>query len=237
MPTGLLWLGLGLTALWAFRRGLRFLGGFLMLLFFGLGLAGNPQVGAWMMGRLETTIPALPQEAAPLDALFVLGGGSDVDEQGRAKLGPSGDRIAEAARLWHAGRTRCLVASGVSNNAPKGRRDLAAETRQIWMELGIPANAILCLEEPCFITRDEIRAYQRLKAREGWRRVGLLSSAWHLPRAMALAGHAGLEVVPVPSDGLGRIPRFHLWHLVPQQEGFVKTQLACWEMLGRWVGR
>lgn len=237
MPAGLLWLGLGLAALWAFRRGLRFLGGFLVLLFVGLGLAGNPQVGAWMMGRLEATIPALPQEGAPLDALFVLGGGSDVDEQGRPKLGPCGDRIAEAARLWQAGRTRRLVASGMSDNDPKGRRDLAADTRDIWMGLGIPASAILCLKEPCFITRDEIRAYQRLKLQEGWQRVGLLSSAWHLPRAMALARQAGLEVVPVPSDRQGRIPRFQMWHLVPQQEGFVKTQLACWEMLGRRVGR
>lgn len=237
MPMGLLWLGLGLAALWAFRRGLRFLGGFLMLIFFGLALTGNPQVGAWLMGRLESTIPALPQDAAPFDALFILGGGSEMDDQGHPMLGLAGDRIIEAARLWHAGRVRRLVASGASQDSQAGHRDLAKETRQIWMELGIPADAITCLEEPCFITRDEIRAYRRLKTREGWQRVGLLSSAWHLPRAMALARHEALEVVPIPSDRRGRIPHFQLWHLVPQQEGLVKTQLACWEMLGRRVGR
>ena len=32
-------------------------------------------------------------------------------------------------------------------------------------------------------------------------------------------------------------PRFQLWHLVPQEEGFQKTQLACWEHLGRLAGR
>lgn len=237
MPMGLLWLGVGLAALWAFRRGLRFLGGFLGLLFCGLALAGNPQVGAWLMGRLESTIPALPQDAAPFDALLILGGGSEIDDQGRPMLGFSGDRIVEAARLWHAGRTRRLVASGASHDSPTSHRNLATETRQIWLELGIPASAITCLEEPCFITRDEIRAYRRLKIREGWQRVGLLSSAWHLPRAMALARREGLEVIPIPSDRRGRIPRFQLWHLVPQQEGLMKTQLACWEMLGRRVGR
>ena len=237
MPVGLLWLGLGVASFWAFRRGLRVLSGFVMCLFLGLGLAGNPQVGAWLMGRLESPIPSLPVEAAPLDALFILGGGSEVDAHGHAMVGMGGDRIVEAARLWHAGRAKRLVASGASNDSLAARRNLAVETRAIWLDLGVPASAILCLEEPCFVTRDEIKAYAHLKAREGWQRVGLLSSAWHLPRAMALAKQEELEVVPVPSDRRGRMPRFQLWHLIPQQEGFQKTQLACWEMLGRRVGR
>jgi uncharacterized SAM-binding protein YcdF (DUF218 family) len=237
MPLGLLWLGLLLALFWAFRRRMRGLGGFLALLFLGFSLAGNPQVGAVLMNRLESTIPALPESTAPLEALFVLGGGSQVDERGRPFLGVSGDRIIEAARLWHAGKARYLVASGTSDDARAGRRNLGAETHAIWESLGIPSAAIREIKEPCFITRDEIQAYGRLKTKEGWHRVGLLSSAWHLPRAMALAKRADLEVLPIPSDERGRIPRFQLWHIVPQEEGFQKTQLACWEMLGRLVGR
>jgi len=236
MPTGLLWLGLLLAMFWAFKRRMRDLGAFLAFLFLGFSLAGNPQVGALLMNRLESTIPPFPENAAPLDALFVLGGGSQVDERGHPFLGVSGDRITEAARLWHAGKVRCLVASGTSDDARTGRRNLGAETRAIWESLGIPSTAIREIEEPCFITRDEIQAYGRLMVQEGWHRVGLLSSAWHLPRAMALAKRARLEVLPIPSDERGRIPRFQLWHLVPQEEGFQKTQLACWEMLGRLVG-
>jgi uncharacterized SAM-binding protein YcdF (DUF218 family) len=216
---------------------LRGLGWFLTFLFLGFGLAGNLQVGAFLMNRLESTIPSLPENAAPLDAIFVLGGGSQVDERGRPMLSVSGDRIIEAARLWHAGKVRCLVASGSSDDSRAGRRNLGAETREIWEALGIPNTATREIEEPCFITRDEIQAYRRLKAREGWHRVGLLSSAWHLPRAMALARQAGLEAHPIPSDERGRIPRVQLWHLVPQEEGFQKSQLACWEWLGRLVGR
>jgi uncharacterized SAM-binding protein YcdF (DUF218 family) len=237
MPTGLLWLGLVVAMLWAFRRRMLGLGCFLAFLFLGFSLAGNPQVGASLMGRLESTIPSLPEKAAPFDAVFVLGGGSQVNERGRPFLGVSGDRIIEAARLWHAGKARCLVASGASDDARAGRRNLGAETREIWESLGVPRAAIREIEEPCFITRDEIQAYAHLKTKEGWHRVGLLSSAWHLPRALALARRAGLEVVPIPSDERGRVPRFQLWHIVPQEEGFQKTQLACWEMLGRLVGR
>jgi uncharacterized SAM-binding protein YcdF (DUF218 family) len=237
MPTGLLWLGLLLAMVWAFKRRMRGLGGFLAFLFLGFTLAGNPQVGALLMDRLEATVPALPEDAAPMDALFVLGGGSQVDERGRPSLGVSGDRIIEAARLWRAGKARCLVASGASDDDSTGRRNLGAETREIWRSLGIPNTVIREIQEPCFITRDEIKAYGRLKTQEGWHRVGLLSSAWHLPRAMALAKRAGLDVLPIPSDRQGRVPRFQLWHMVPQEEGLRKTQLACWEMLGRRVGR
>lgn len=236
MPLGLLWLGLLLAAGWAFRRKSYGLGAFLALLWLGCGLAGNPQVGHALIGRLEVQIPALPQEAPSLEALFVLGGGTQVDAQGKPFLSDGGDRVAEAARLWHSGRAKLLVASGGSRDRAEGR-DLGLETALIWRDLGIPAAAIRVIEEPCFITRTEIQAYHRLKARESWQRVGLLSSAWHLPRALALAKREGLEVIPVPSDRRGRVPQFQLWHLVPQNEGLHYTQLACWEWLGRRMGR
>jgi hypothetical protein len=41
--------------------------------------------------------------------------------------------------------------------------------------------------DPCWVTSDEARAFKRLQAKHSWERVGLLSSAWHLPRIMRLA--------------------------------------------------
>lgn len=237
MPLGLIWLGLWGAAFWALRRRVRGLGFALMGLATGLTLAGNVQLGHILMARLESGVQPFSPEDAPLEALFVLGGGSQADEQGRAALGDAGDRIVEAARLWHAGRVRWLVASGASNGTGPGTRNLGEETRTLWKGLGIPEGAIRVIEEPCIITRDEVQAYTRLKAREGWQRVGLLSSASHLPRAMALARRTGLNAVPVASDRRGRVPRWQLWHLVPQQEGLRNTQGACWEWLGRRMGR
>ena len=235
MPTGLLWLGLMSASVWAWRRQ-RGLAWFLAGLTALFTLAGNPQVGHCLMGRLERQVPPFPAQAAPLEALFVLGGGTELDTAGAPLLEPSGDRVARAAQLWHAGRVRRLVASGtVSGGAI--RRNLGAETRSLWLGLGIPAEAIQILDEPCLNTRQEIQAYGRLQRKEGWQRVGLLSSAWHLSRALALAQREGLVVVPVLADQQGRIPPWQLWHVVPQEEGFRNTQLACWEWLGRSLGR
>ena len=237
MPLGLLWLGLALSVLWAFKRGSKNLGGFLLFLFLGFTLAGNPQVGGLLIGHLESTIPSFPEDTLQLDALFVLSGGTYVDKNGRPYLNENGDRIMEAARLWHAGRAKRLVVSGLSIGSKDKQRNLGAETRKIWIDIGIPTEAIFQIENPCYITRDEVQAYKNMKDVEGWHRVGLLSSAWHLPRAMALARKANLEVVPVPADRRGSVPSFHLWHIIPHQDAFWCTQVACWEMLGRLVGR
>jgi uncharacterized SAM-binding protein YcdF (DUF218 family) len=136
MPLGLLWVGLLGATVWAFRRQMRGLGAYLLLLALGLALIGNPQVGYRMKARLEASLPLTSEGEAPVEALFVLGGGSEVDVEGRPYLGEYGDRIVAAARLWHAGRVKRLVASGASNNSDRGRRDLGAETRQLWLGLG-----------------------------------------------------------------------------------------------------
>lgn len=237
MPAGLVWLGLLLAPIWAFQQRRK---GFALALFalcLAYTLAGNPALGRALMARLEHRIPPLPPEAPPFEAVFVLGGGSEEGPEGLPQLSEAGDRIAAAAALWHAGRTRFLVASGASDDSLRGPRDAGKETEALWRRLGIPGEAILRLERPCRITREEVAAYAELKRQRGWTRVGLLSSAWHLPRALRLARRAGLEVTPIPADFRGRPERFQLWHLVPQADGFQQVQLACWEWLGAAAGR
>ena len=173
----------------------------------------------------------------PFETVFVLGGGTEEKPLGGPELGMAGDRVALAAQLWHAGKAQLLVASGCSRDRAGGFADLGQETRALWLSLGVPDQAIRVVQEPCWITRDEIAAYQRLQTRFGWRRMGLISSAWHLPRAMGLAGRAGLAVTPLGADWRGRRHPFQVRLLVPQPEGFLFVQWACWEYLGRWVGR
>ncbi|BDU76100.1 YdcF family protein [Mesoterricola sediminis] len=237
MPAGLVWLALlGLTVWLARRRQfLPFAGA--LAIWAAYGLAGNPYVGAALIARLERRVPPLPDQAPPFDAVFVLGGGTEVDPAGAPILGSAGDRVVQAARLWHAGRARTLVASGWFRDTVGGPRDGGQDTRALWRSLGVPEAAIVVVDEPCWITQDEIRAYARLKAAHGWKRTALLSSAWHLPRALVLAGKAGLDVTPVGADWRGRDRAFRLDGLVPQDRGFMLIHRAAWEALGRAMGR
>jgi uncharacterized SAM-binding protein YcdF (DUF218 family) len=238
MPTGLIWLLILAAALLCWRRRQRGPAALCLGIALLYAAAGNVYVGGALMGSLErTTRPVNVDALQPFDAVFVLGGGGDQDEEGNPELSTAGDRIFLAARLWHAGKARMLVASGMAHDGFHGVEDGGQETRVLWRGVGVPDQAILAVAEPCWVTRDEIGAYARLRAKYGWRRMGLVSSASHLPRAMALAAKAGLEVTPLGADRVGRPHPFQLQHLVPQGVGFLGTQRACWEYVGRWLGR
>jgi uncharacterized SAM-binding protein YcdF (DUF218 family) len=102
--------------------------------------------------------------------------------------------------------------------------------------VGVPDSAIRVVTDPCWNTRDEIRAYARLQASQHWRRMALVSSATHLPRALALAAGAGLEVTPLASDWRGRSLPFLPQNLIPQSTALDDTCRASWEYLGRLAG-
>jgi len=238
MPVGLFWLGLLAACLWCGRRKQRGPAIFLAGLWLFYTLAGNRWVGLELIRSLERRIPQEPPPVSePFDAVCVLGGGSELDPARDPELGDDGDRIAAAARLWRGGHARLLVASGTSDDDPRGSRNLGEETRHLWAEMGVPPEAILVVSRPCRITREEIAAYRSLQMERGWKRVAVLSSARHLPRILALAHRAGLEATPIGADWRGRDRAFQSSYLVPQARGFTLVESACWEYLGRWVGR
>ncbi len=238
VPAGLVWLGLLGATLWRWRRGgLRAAFG-LGVLTLGYTLAGNVHVGHALMRSLEQQVPGLETPLhEPLDAVCVFGGGTELDGFGRPQLACSGDRLVAAARLYHAGLARVLVASGVSADNPSGPRDLGAESRGIWRGLGVPDSAIHVLETPCRNTREEVAAFRELQLKMGWNRLGLLSSAWHLPRILRLARKHGLEGTACGSDWRGRKHVFQLPDIVPQGAGFWRVNVAAWEYWGRVAGR
>jgi uncharacterized SAM-binding protein YcdF (DUF218 family) len=238
MPTGLVWVALALAAVLAWRErrpALAALVGGALLLY---TLAGNAWVGAALVTSLERRIPPVDLATlAPFDAVFVLGGGTDVTAEGLPQFGQAGDRLALAAQLFVAGKTPRLVASGASLGGMEPERDLAAETAALWRGLGIPADAIIAMRPVARNTTQEVASYRDLIASHGWKRVGLISSAWHLPRALRLCERNGLEMVPLGADRDGRMPEPAAIWLIPQERGFRQVQTACWEYLGSWMGR
>ena len=245
MPAGLLWLGLLAATVFAWRRGGSLGRGGpsrealpLVLLTIGYTVAGNIHVGHALMRRLEAEVPNLGETpSAAFDAACVFGGATEVDSFGRPQLACSGDRVMAAARLYHAGLARILVASGVSEDAPAGPRNLGQEARSLWLSVGVPESAIWVVETPCRVTKEEVAAFRALKERKGWTRVALVSSAWHLPRIQRLAKRAGLDAIPYGSDWRGRHHVFQWQDCVPQGAGFWRVNLAAWEYVGRLAGR
>ncbi len=202
-------------------------------------VAGNVWVGNALLGSLEARIPPFRPGSLPgvFDAVFVLGGGTTLGSDGRPQLGGGGDRLALAAQVFAEHKTLRLVASGNSMAGLDQERDLAQEAATLWRGMGVPDQVILSVDTPAVNTRQEIAAYKRMVDENHWENVALISSAWHLPRALALCDKAGLEVTPLGADRRGRITSWSPYYLIPQNSGFDAVQIACYEYLGRWLGR
>jgi uncharacterized SAM-binding protein YcdF (DUF218 family) len=173
----------------------------------------------------------------PFDTLVVLGGGTTEGPDGRAQLSHYGDRLGLAMQFYHRGLVKKFVVTG---DSPKGLEqpsgsDPSVQSRQILMGIGVPDAAVE--ELPGSNTSQEMRA---LKARPNlWqgKRCGLITSAFHMPRAIRLAKKNGVDVLPIPADFRARREGFVFRDLVPSAHGAVQFDLALREYLGMLVGR
>lgn len=202
-------------------------------------IAGNAWLGELLLQRLErpyTEAVPDPLSEGPFDAVFVLGGGTTIDASGRVFLSRSGDRVTLGARLYHAGRTSTLVASGSTPPGATIPRDAAAETAGHWRELGVTDDAILQISSP-WNTSGEVREYAALIEERGWDNVAIVTSAWHLRRVEAHMERHQLSATLLPADVRGNPEWRGFETVVPVGAGFELMHRACWEYLGAFVGR
>lgn len=237
MPLGLGWIALfvlSLVALAKHRWRDAVIAG---SLFVALSLAGNEPLGDALDGWIEGEhASANPFAAGHFDAIIVLGGGTDARPGGGVQLGTSGDRVILAARLYHAGATPLLVTSG-SPIRGLTTHDAAAATAQIWRHLAIPERAIVVIDG-ARTTSEEAHLHARWIRRRALSRVGLVTSAAHMRRALELFEAEGAHVVPLPADVHARPFDWHgFYSVIPQGRAAWRIHSAFWEMVGRLAGR
>ena len=205
-PLFLFWFGIITAALVARGRGERGVFRGLMLLALGLWAASSSYVMHKVFTKWEQSYACVPFDEIPeYDVVVVLGGGSSTRPPGDPQFGIAGDRMGFAARLYHQGKAKKLIATG---SVLELKASLVGELKQgegpseqtlrLWTDMGIPEADIIRIEGQN--TSSEMR---ELASREDlWRgkRTGLITSAYHMPRAMKLAERAGLTFAPIPTD-------------------------------------
>lgn len=227
MPAGVVWLMSGGMAIATLLRRQVYFGGLLLALFTVMGVGGNQRIGAVLLSNLERRVDAQsPFSDERYDVVCVLGGGSNRRFDGLPQLAATGDRLRLGAWLYQEKRTGLLLSTGV----------FARDTRLLLGQMGIPAEAILVETEPDN-TAQELELIKRLAVERGWKRIGVVSSAWHLSRVTRLAAQRGLGILPLPCDWLGAVPPWTGEIMVPKSEGLRLTELALKEHLGLLIGR
>ena len=234
-PLGLLFLGcIGGVALRLLARGAqtggcqRRVGGWLvvgsLILFWAFSCGVTTRfLGVPLEG--EEAPPVETLELGGCDAVVLLGGGMGAHEGcGRAEMFSAADRVWEAARQWKAhqnGDVKLTLSGG----------GVETSTVPLLKELGVDEKALVFFPE-ARNTEEEAR----LVAAAGFRRVRLVTSAWHMPRARRLFERAGLDVRAVPTD----YEMHYCAELPLQAKDFFPSTDALWRnsiAVKEWVAR
>jgi uncharacterized SAM-binding protein YcdF (DUF218 family) len=239
-PLGLVWIIFVCQIYFAalVRKGVLFLLG--LIPFLVLTAGGNYFVQRGLVHSLESEYLSLnPLAGEAFDVLIVLGGGSDNKPNGHPQLLRGGERVAIAAEMYHAGKVSRIVATG-KNSVRRDEKDQdpCEETRQILIELKVPEAAIMMLRG--INTSEEAAACRQWLDELGDnqpKRIGLVTSAWHLKRATALFEKNGIPVEPVPADFFLGPFRPSASMIVPSSENLEIVSIALHEYFGRWIGR
>lgn len=193
----------------------------------------------FLMSVLERDYPPRAMSAVPaVDAIVLLGGGTrgDTHMGVLADLNEHGDRLVHATALYKAGKAPLILLSGGSL---QGVRPEAEQMRDILSVMGVPRSDIVL--EPLSRNTHENAVYsaQLLRQRE-LRRVLLVTSAFHMRRAMGVFRSQGVQAIPAPTDfkrlvGEGVVPSW-----LPGTGNLSRSTQALHEMLGyqvyRWRG-
>lgn len=205
MPPGILILLLILA--WWLRRSRPRLAG----LCFALGLGGFwlmslPVMVQWGAELLEREPPLTRDEWATLgqraDAIVVLGSGREQGDLAWDADQPTGvglERQRYAARLAKASGLPVLTSGGLHYGAPPSEAQIMADSLRD--DFGV---TVRWQEGQSRTTWENAQLTAQVLLPEGIKRVVVVTSAAHMPRAVWSFRKAGFEVVPAPVGFLGQ---------------------------------
>lgn len=181
-----------------------------------------------------------PVQQTPFDVVVVLGGGATVGVNQRFQGNTSGDRVILAAQLYHAGIAPKIICTGKRIASVDGEGyDPAQISSGVLIALGVPESAIETMGGRN--TSEEMKNLSESFS-ESEKRIGLVTSAWHLPRALRLASRSHLKFEPLPADFLSGEKRpttmaQAIMSWIPQADNFVNVSKIAKEYLAATVGR
>ena len=158
-----------------------------------------PATSLWLGGALESRYPHLkPTESPTADAIVVLGGNT---ANGRANWFLPYDkdtavvRVDTAAQLYLAGRAPKVVLSG---GALEGDVSEARGMAHAIRQQGVPESALI-LENASRTTYENAALTEDQLKTRGIGKVLLVTSALHMPRAMAAFSKQGVVAIAAPA--------------------------------------
>lgn len=185
----------------------------------------------------ESTAPRTFRADVTYDAVIVLGGMVDFAASRATKTAQLTDgveRLLRSFELLQSGQARNVVLSGGflhSRPGDKSEAELLARELEKW---GIEPERIV-VEGKSLNTRENAVETARIVAERRWSRLLLVTSAWHMPRALGCFHRAGLFPDALPVAFRGGDGRDVDWR--PRAFCLVRSTDAIRELAGRMIYR
>ncbi len=170
--------------------------------FLGLLVAGLGPLSAWVLMPLENRFPAFTDDGAPVAGIVVLGGAVEADTsiaRDQITVNDAGEReiaLADLARRYPQARLVFSGGSGAMREHPISEAEIVSRYADT---LGVPRNRLI-LEQQSRNTRENAVFSARMTQPKPGERWLLVTSAWHMPRAMGCFREAGFSVTAYPVD-------------------------------------
>lgn len=193
---------------------------------------------------IENVYPPVRDVPAEVQGMIVMGGGAEhdstIDDAPHVFADFSIERLSRSWALAHAHPKWTVVFTG---NYGKGTVQPAARTEaqaalDYWKAKGLPPNPVL-MEERSHNTAENAMHTARLLGDRKAQPWLLVTSAWHMPRAMTAYRRAGVNVQAYPVDFRVRQPLSwsnyslskgrYMWHMVITEH---VARVAVWWQVG-----
>jgi uncharacterized SAM-binding protein YcdF (DUF218 family) len=194
-------------------------------------LISSPVLSSILLETLESRHPPLTRRLdPPPEAIVVLGAGLGAWNTPRPELSGAGRaRLLEGLRLAAEYRGARIVLSGGVGLPP---RPTSAHVMAAWARrLGVDAERLV-LEPRAQTTRGNAVETAALARQRGWTRLVVVTSAAHMPRALASFRAVGLDPVPAPCD-FSELGRASVGWILPEAEALPGTARFLHEVVGR----
>jgi uncharacterized SAM-binding protein YcdF (DUF218 family) len=189
-------LAFGLVALWQAGRRPRLSRVLLALGLAVLAVFSLQPVSVGLFAALERRATDTFHAEAPYDVVIVLGGiGNDSPfRPGEPfELGPAGDRIVRAAELLRAGEARDVLLSGGDVFPVPGEPPESERLAELLRADGIAPERIVIDRRSRNTRENAVESAALVALHPQWKRILLITSAWHAPRALGCFRAAGVS--------------------------------------------
>ena len=167
-----------------------------------LVVGGLGPLSTWLILPLEDRFPRTDLAGTPIDGIVVLGGAEDArvaKGRGTHALNESAERMTEAATLARRYPDAKVLFTGGSVEILREPTVEADAAGIVLRDLGIAGDRLI-LERKARNTAENAALAKELADPKPGQRWLLITSAWHMPRAIGLFRKAGFPVEAWPVD-------------------------------------